>query len=386
MKDFRFNVQTATYFGRGCIEKNTELFKTYGSKALVITGPHLSGRLSDRKHPAVADVEAALKKEGIEYMLIDEVEIDPPVETCVKLAAKARPFGADLIIGVGGGSSLDSAKAIGMLLDYPEDADPYDVFYQKVTSYENIVTRCRKNIIGVPTTAGTGSELSPYAVLTRSDIHTKLAMFPWVYCVAAFIDPSYIETAPDMILHTGVFDALAHGVESYLHTGNNAMSRLYGDFGFSLFKGFKDALVTGELTADDYDKIALHSAIMGLAFSSAGASTTLPHGMGYPLSHIKHVNHGLSCAVFLGEYVRGFRDQSLVKPIVEQCGFKNSDEFADYCNEFINRHIDIEVSDEELRIWTDDFMKTGRMPTNPEQLTHDEVYELYKKSLAKYLK
>ena len=140
------------------------------------------------------------------------------------------------------------------------------------------------------------------------------------------------------------------------------------------------------LPLEDYDKIMLHSAVQGMAFSSTNSSTTLPHGMGYPLSHIKHVNHGLSCAVFLGEYIRGFKDQSLVKPIVEQCGFANSDEFADYCNDFINRHIDIQVTEAELQQWTDDFMATGRMPSNPEQLTRDELYQLYKISLARYIK
>ncbi len=386
MKDFRFNLQTAAYFGRNCIEKNIELFKTYGSKAVVFTGPHLSGRLSEGRHQSVIDVENALKKEGIPYLLVDEVEIDPPVETCARTAKQVRPFGADLLIGVGGGSSLDTAKAVGVLLDAPEDADPYEVLYRKVTPYENIKTQCKLNVICVPTTAGTASELSPYAVMTRADIHTKLAIFPWVYCVAAFLDPRYVETAPDMILHTGVFDALAHGVESYLHNNHNRMNRLFAEFGFSLFKDFKDGMASGNLSEEDYDKIMLHSAVQGMAFSSTNSSTTLPHGMGYPLSHIKHVNHGLSCAVFLGEYIRGFKDQSLVKPIVEQCGFANSDEFADYCNDFINRHIDIQVTEAELQQWTDDFMATGRMPSNPEQLTRDELYQLYKISLARYIK
>ena len=181
MKDFRFNLQTAAYFGRNCIEKNTELFKTYGSKAVVFTGPHLSGRLSEGRHQSVIDVENALKKEGIPYLLVDEVEIDPPVETCARTAKQVRPFGANLLIGVGGGSSLDTAKAVGVLLDAPEDADPYEVLYRKVTPYENIKTQCKLNVICVPTTAGTASELSPYAVMTRADIHTKLAIFPWVY-------------------------------------------------------------------------------------------------------------------------------------------------------------------------------------------------------------
>ena len=107
--------------------------------------------------------------------------------------------------------------------------------------------------------------------------------------------------------------------------------------------------------------------------------------MGYPLSHIKHVNHGNSCAIFLAEYVRGFKEQSLVQPIVEMCGFKNSDEFAEYCQSIIETHVNIEVTDAELQQWTDDFMKTGRTASNPEPLTHDDILELYRRALKKYI-
>lgn len=382
MNSFRFNIQTTTYFGRNCVKEHAQYFREFGSRAVIFTTKFPDGA----PNLGLMDLEEVFQENGIDYIVLDEVEVDPPVETVVRLSKQARAFHADFFVAVGGGSSIDTSKAAAVLLDYPEDADPYEVFYQKVTPEKNNRSFCKMPIIGVPTTAGTGAELSPYAVLTRADIHTKLAMFTWVYCVGAFLDPRYIETAPDFVLHTGVFDALAHGVESYLHTRNNVMNQQFSAFGFSLFKGFKDGLLKGELSAEDYDRITLHSAVMGLAFSSTDSSTTLPHGMGYPLSHIKHVNHGLSCAMFLGEYVRGFKDQSLVQPVVEMCGFKNSDEFADYCNAFINKHVDITVSEEELQQWTDDLMATGRMATNPEQLTRDEVYALYRKALARYIK
>ena len=222
--------------------------------------------------------------------------------------------------------------------------------------------------------------------MTRADIHTKLAIFPWVYCTVAFLDSRYIEGIPEFIIHTGAFDALAHGVESYIHVKNNPMNRMFAEFAFGLFKQFKDHMKTGELTEEDYENIMLHSFVQGLAFSSTDALTTIPHGMGYPLSHIKYVNHGLSCAIFLAEYVRNFKDQSIVQPIVEMCGFKDSDEFAAYCKSILEKDVDIEVSDDELNQWTDDFMKTGRTSSNPEPLDRDAIYNLYKKSLAPYIK
>lgn len=382
MKDFRFNIQTAVYFGRNCIEENSAFFKTYGNKAVIFTT-----KFPDNvPNKALNDVEVAFAKEKIDYIVIDEVAVDPPVETCVELAKKARAFNADFFVGIGGGSSIDTAKAVAVLMDHSDEEDPYKIFYTPVSPEKNIKTQSKIPVIGVPTTAGTGAELSPYAVLTRADTNTKLAMFPFVYCLAAFCDPRYIEGSPDFVIHTGMLDALAHGVESYLHINNNTMNRMFAEYGFSLFKRFKDHLLSGELTQADYDMITLHSSVMGMAFSSTNASTTLPHGLGYPLSHTKRVNHGLSCAVFLGEYLRGFKDQSIVQPVVEACGFNNSDEFAEYCNALVKKHVHITVSEDELEQWTDAFMATGRASSNPEPFTRNDVYNIYRRALKSYLK
>ncbi|MGM9575386.1 MAG: iron-containing alcohol dehydrogenase [Oscillospiraceae bacterium] len=382
MKNFRFNIQTAVYFGRNCVEENSAFFKAYGDRAVIFTT-----KFPDNvPNKALNDVEAAFAKESIDYLVIDEVAVDPPVETCVELAKKARTFNADFFVGIGGGSSIDTSKAVAVLMDHPDGEDPYKIFYTPVSPEKNIKTQSKIPVIGVPTTAGTGAELSPYAVLTRADTSTKLAMFPFVYCLAAFCDPRYIEGSPDFVIHTGMLDALAHGVESYLHINNNTLNRMFAEYGFSLFKQFKDNLLAGELTPEDYDMITLHSSVMGMAFSSTNASTTLPHGLGYPLSHIKRVNHGLSCAVFLGEYLRGFKDQSLVQPIVEGCGFNNSGEFAEYCNALVTKHVHITVSEDELEQWTDAFMATGRVSSNPEPFTRDDVYNIYRRALKRYLK
>ena len=78
------------------------------------------------------------------------------------------------------------------------------------------------------------------------------------------------------------------------------------------------------------------------------AGTTLPHGMGYALSHYKHVPHGHACGIFLGEYLKAFKDQSIVEPIVKMCGFNTVQEFADYIKEICSRDVNIEVTNDEL--------------------------------------
>ena len=92
--------------------------------------------------------------------------------------------------------------------------------------------------------------------------------------------------------------------------------------------------------------------------------------------------------MFLGEWLKNFKDQSLVQEVVEDCGFKNSDEFADYVRALTNRDVELEVTDEEIQKWSDQFMaqQTWRIESNPEELTRDDIYTIYRRALAKYIK
>lgn len=380
MKSFRYNTQTALFFGRGTLRENAEFFKPYGKRAVIFTSQFYEG-CTNR---GLADIKAVFEQIGTEYLVLDWVHVDPPIDVVVKLAAVAAEFKPDYYVAVGGGSVIDSCKAAALLNEHTGE-DPYDVFYSLGHQSKSITTEIKAPIFAVPTTAGTGAEVTGFAVLTRADTHTKLAMYPMAFCTAAFVDPSYIEGSPDFLIHTGVIDALAHGVEGQLNILHTPFNAVLSDYAFSLFKGFKDHMVSGKLTEEDYDNMALCSFVQGMAFMQS--CTTIPHGMGYPLSHIKGVNHGLSNGIFLGEYVRRFKDQSLVQPIVEKCGFKNSDEFAEWCKAITEEDVHIEVTEEEIQQWTDDFMKLDfRLAWNPEPLTREDIYNLYKISLKRYIK
>jgi alcohol dehydrogenase len=244
----------------------------------------------------------------------------------------------------------------------------------------------------MPTTAGTGSEVTGGAVLTRNDLHLKIAMNQWLYPEVSFVDPRYVEHSPLFLLDTGVIDALAHGIEGairqkdHIYAASNIMNEGLSKIAFKLFAEFKDNLLNNTLTAEDYDKISCASMIQGVAFMQS--CTCIPHGLGYPLSHYYDVCHGLSCGIFLGEWLKNFKDQSLVQEVVEDCGFKNSDEFADYVRALTNRDVELEVTDAEIQEWTDAFMKqqVWRLESNPEELTRDDIYTIYRRALAKYIK
>lgn len=389
MKTFRFNVETCVYYGRNCLQEKKAIFseykERYGNRACIVTSIFQGGN----PNIALKEVKEVFDELGIEYIVFDGVEENPPVENVASFRAEAEAFKPDLMIGVGGGSALDSAKALAMLLQNP-GVDPVEVFFGCGKPQDNIKTALKMPMFAFPTTCGTGSEVTGGAVLTRNDIHTKEAMYMWAFPDVSFVDPRYVIGSPMYLLDTGVMDALAHGIEASVHVDANFLNRGLANMAFGLFAKFKDHLYEGAaaLTDEDYDNMCLASLTQGLAFMNA--CTTIPHGMSYPLSHYKHVNHGLSCSLFLGEYIKNFHDQSLVQPIMEACGFKDSTEFAKFVKHVTNRDVHIDVSEEEINKWTDDFMTLPsfqwRFKANPEPLTREDIYTIYKESLSAYIK
>lgn len=380
MKDFKYNTHTAMFFGQHCISKNADMFDNYGKRALIVTSKFAPGC----RNYAVEDLEGVFADKGIEYKIIDRVIENPPVGSIVEMAEEAALFAPTVILGVGGGSSIDSAKAVALLLKHYGE-DPYKVFYVEGGWHSSsLVSEADIPVLAVPTTAGTGAEVTPYAVLTRPDIDNKQSMYPLVYAEAAFLDSRYIRESPAFLIHTGAMDALAHGVESYLHTRSNFLNRALDEIGFKLFAGFKDNMLNDCLTDEDYDKMILASFIFGMSFCQA--STSLPHGMGYPLSHYKGVNHGLACSVTLGEYLKTFRDQNTVQPVCEMCGFKDAEEFAQYVAALTRKDIDITVTEQELQDWTDVFVKAEfRLTAHPEPITREQILTIYRNSLSHFI-
>lgn len=380
MKSFRHFVATALFFGNNAVKENKEQFAQFGKRAYIVTDEFLDGC----RNYALEDVTEVLKELGIEYMVNDSTEDNPPVESCVAIAREARAFAPDFIIGIGGGSALDTAKTVDYLVTQPEDAEPYDTLFSGAPFYSHLYQELSLPLIGIPTTAGTGSEVTGGAVLTRNDIDNKDTARHKFYCTVAFLDARYIRESPSYLIHTGVMDALAHGVETYINIKSNPLNRAIAAVGMNMFSEFKDNMLNGTLTDEDYEKMLLTANIMGQAFMQAG--TCIPHGMGYPLSHYKGINHGLSCSVTLGEWLRGFKDQSLVAPVVKMCGFKDTDDMADYVNTILARDIRLEVTHDEIKAWAVQFCSNpDKLSRNPEPLSVDDIIGIYERALKKYI-
>jgi alcohol dehydrogenase class IV len=377
MKPFRFSVTTPIYFGADCIKDNAALFKSLGKRAFVIT----SRFAPDCRHYSLEDIEAVLQSQGIEYKVNMEVQENPPVSSVVEIAAEAIAFKPDFLVAPGGGSAIDTAKAVSVLLKYP-GKDPMTVLYGSGLPYGKTVSEGGVPLVAVPTTAGTGADVSGFSVLTREDTQTKLTISQMVFPDVSFLDAKYIKDTPPLLTHTGALDALSHGVETYINVGSNFMNRSIAEIGFKLFAEYKDAMLVNTYTFEQRENMLLASTVMGMAFMQSG--TCLPHGMSYPLSHYKHVPHGIACGVLLGEYLRILKNQSIVLPIVRMCGFASVDEFAGYIKKLVALDIDIDVTEKEIAQWSEEFFSLKfRLVRHPEPISLDDIKQIYRNSLSK---
>lgn len=297
---------TKVIWGRNCVLESANEFKNLGTHALIVTGK------SSAKCGALADVTAALNANGQNWTVFDEVTPNPNVDCLMKGTERLSASGADFVIGLGGGSPMDAAKAIAMLAVQPRRAE--DVLSG---GYEAKALP----MAHIPTTAGTGSEVTPYAIIT-DDVHetktniSSSAMFPRV----AFLDGKYMAKLPREITVNTALDALSHAIEGILSRTATPLSDLYACGALSriypiLFRTHCDIL-----TLEERDMLLLASSLAGMTIAQSG--TTAVHAMGYCLTYFFGVDHGRANALLLGETLRLCKEKELpqLPRILVACG------------------------------------------------------------------
>ncbi|MDO5445672.1 MAG: iron-containing alcohol dehydrogenase [Eubacteriales bacterium] len=277
------------YTGRNCISAHKEELRKLGRKCLIVTGGNSAVRSG-----ALGDVTAVLSELEIDYLQFDKVRSNPTVSGCMESGKQAAEFGADFIIGIGGGSAMDTAKAASVFaanIDLDESE-----FYSRVWKNRPLP------VVLVGTTSGTGSEVTNVSVLVDSkevkhSIHDEL-----LYSAVSFGDPHYTESLPAGItLSTGV-DVLAHCAESFFSKKANSISRAYSAQGISLLYAPLLSAARGEnLEYEQREQLYEASILGGLAISVTG--TCFPHNVGYFLTENFGVPHGLACAAFFPELI-----------------------------------------------------------------------------------
>lgn len=383
----RFYVPTDIYVEKDCVKNHAKEMLAVGKRALIVTG-HSSAKANG----SLNDVTEVLNNGGVAYQIFDEVEENPSTDTVGKGAQIARDFGADFIIGIGGGSAIDAAKAMAILLVNPSViADELHKAPAKPLGHAPVVA--------VPTTCGTGSEATPVAIITNHKIHLKKSIPHRIFPVLALVDGKYLASAKKQLIVNTAVDALAHMVESILNVHSNMLNRMCPEYGLKLWGECKETLIASvaanntaannasgnaaldvaTVDASLYEKLMYTSTIAGM--SIAMTSTAVPHGMSYDLTLCKGTPHGPAVGYFLAAYVEVCQKKvpADVEKILSLLGLQSIEEFA----EMLRKLIGTCTVTRELRDKFAAAMKVNRSKLDlvPGGITPEEVEFIYDKSL-----
>ncbi len=273
--------------GENCVIKNSAEFSKLGKKCLIVTS-----RTSGKKSGALDDVITALNNENVEFTIFDEITENPLASTVIKAGEKAREFGADFIIGIGGGSPLDASKAVAICAENP-DYDIKGLYSRKIPSKA-------LPVILVGTTSGTGSEVTGVSVLTNDEDGMKKSISGAdCYSAVSFLDPKYTCSMNYDVTVSTALDAFAHAVEGWFAPLCSDLPTQYGKMALPLiYNGLKyldetKSLPDEKMRADLY----YGSIYAGLELNVCGAA--FPHTVGYVLTENFGIPHGKACTAFM---------------------------------------------------------------------------------------
>ncbi len=286
---FNVSVPTRIISGVGCIKNNLDKL-LLGKRAYIVTG-----KSGAKKSGALDEMIGLLAENDVEYKHFDGCRENPRLLDCHAAGRDAADFGADFVIGIGGGSAIDSAKAIAAFAANPQ-VEPMDIY--DATKLENAILP----IVAVPTTSGTGSEANGISVMTLSNGISKKsfsgeACWPRV----AFLDPRYTYSLGYGFTVSCALDAFAHAMESYLCHKSTDFSRALAVYAA---KNIWSILKSEPQSFSERDRELLQnsSTAAGIAISVTG--TGFPHPLGYSITMLDGVPHGAACAIFYGAYIR----------------------------------------------------------------------------------
>ena len=310
-----FYLPVKIYDESDCVKKHGKELCKLGQRALIVTG-----KSSAKRNGSLEDVISVLKENGREYVLFSGVEENPSVETVLRGRELGIAERADFVIGIGGGSPLDAAKAIALLICHPDWGE--EELYGK-----NVDTKALPTAM-VPTTCGTGSEVTGVSVLTRHSLLTKMSFPARIYPKLALIDGKYLRNTPKEILVNTAVDALAHLIESGLSVKSSPYSEMAVSAGLAVWRDSKEVL-TGEQEASPevFQKMMRASTLAGIAIAQTG--TSIPHALSYILTYEEGIPHGRAAGYFLPGFLAK-APESLRERLLTQAGFSSVKDFLIY--------------------------------------------------------
>lgn len=367
MRDFTFHLPTRVIFGKDRIHELHKHINPEFKRILVVTETNILTRSG-----AVDKILDQLKDKSV--TLFTDVEENPSFQVIEKGKTMARETDAQLVIGVGGGSPMDVAKGIAVLST--NNGDMRNFMKGEPLREDPLPSIC------IPTTSGTGSEVTPYAVFTDEDAETKGGYaHPSIFPIVSIVDPALTYSMPESVVVNTGLDVLTHSIEAYLSTESFALNDVIALESINIvLKHLKGATVKSQAAMDE---MAYASMLGGIAITHGG--TILLHSMGYPLTVYHGIPHGRANAVLLPEFMRFMREKSTVESKVQ---FLES-LFSEYggIKEYVNSlGVSTELSSygavkEEIRTFVKKVIVKDDVKITPAKVTEDVIAGIYQDAL-----
>ena len=270
-------------FGTGCIQTFVEDYLKLGCRQLfVVTAPPIM--------PLIEDAIQQLTKAGINTTVYSDIKAEPTVSDFKEVLGMARSFGADSVVGIGGGSVLDVTKLVAAFVNSDQQVE--DCFGTGFVKQKGLWFAC------LPTTAGTGSEVSPNAILLDERDHLKKGIVsPFLIADAAYVDPKLTWTVPAKVTADTGMDALTHCIEAYTNKFAHPSVDIYALQGIRLIAANLERAVKDGKDVEAREALAFGSLYGGLCLGPV--NTAAVHALSYPLGGEFHIPHGLSNAILL---------------------------------------------------------------------------------------
>ena len=381
----RFILNEVSYFGPGARKELPGVVQRLGfKKALVVTD---KGLMKFGVAKMVLDV---LDEAAIPYAIYDDVKPNPTVTNVKNGVEACKQAGADFIVAIGGGSSMGTAKGIGIVCNNPEFAD--------VVSLEGVADTKKKTvpIIALPTTAGTAAETTiNYVIIDETKQKKMVCVDPNDIPCVAIIDAELMYSLPKSLTAATGMDAMTHAIEGLITKGAWELSDMFEIKAIEMIHRYLPLAVNEPTNPVGRDGMAVAQYVAGMAFSNVGLG--VDHGMAHPLSALHDVPHGVACAMLLPTVMRFNAPAALPKyvDIAKAVGVykegMTQEEAADAaCTEIENlsklvgipAHLsELGITEKDIDALADQAIEDVCTPGNPRPVTREDIVALYKKIL-----
>ena len=382
----KFVLNETSYFGKGAREELAGEIQKRGFKKVFL--------VSDKslvEAGVTAKVEEVLNKANVPYDLYDEIKPNPTIKNVTDGVEACKNSGADLIVAVGGGSSIDTAKGISIVMTNPDRADIKSLNGASDTANKGMP------IIALPTTAGTAAEVTINYVITDEDAEVKMVCVdPNDIPILAIIDSELMESMPKSLAAATGMDALTHAVEGYITKAHNEMSDMFHMKAIQMIFKYLPSAVN-EKNEEAVEMMGMAQYIAGMGFSNVGLG--IVHSMAHQLGAVYDTPHGIANAMLLPTVMRFNGEDPATaqrfREILMNIGRPDAEHLndQDVINTFVwmiselskTVGIDTKITDygakeEDFEMLAEKAMNDPCKPGNPREVTKEDFIELYRRA------